>query len=523
MNKRLLLPTLLALAFSAQAETVFRRANGSEPKSIDPQLASESAGSAVIYDNFEGLASAAADGTIIPGVAEKWEVSADGKTYTFHLRDNAKWSDGSPVTAADFVYAWQRAVNPASGGEYAFILYPVKNAEAIATGAEKDLNALGIKALDERTLQVELNAPTPYFISLLTHYTSYPVPQKAIEQHGDKWTQPGNIVTNGAYRVSEWKPQALLAAEKSPTYWNHEQVAIDKVIYYPIESESSAFARYRAGEVDYVESLSPESLETAKKDYAAELHIDPYLSTYWYGFNLTKPPFKDNLKLREALTIAIDRQAIVDKITKAGQIPAYSVVPPATNNSAPYLPDYAKLDRQTQIERARALYAEAGYSKDKPLKVTITYNTSDAHKKIAVAVAAMWKQVLGVQAELENQEWKVMLSNLNQKNVEVYRYAWIGDYNDPYTFLEIFQQNASMNHSGFADPAYDAALKTAAGTLDLPTRAQQLQEAEKIVTDNYAVAPIYHYVTVRLLKPYVKGYEPNIMGQVRSQYLRIEK
>ena len=175
-----ILPTLLALAFSAQAETVFRRANGSEPKSIDPQLASESAGSAVIYDNFEGLASAAADGTIIPGVAEKWEVSADGKTYTFHLRDNAKWSDGSPVTAADFVYAWQRAVNPASGGEYAFILYPVKNAEAIATGAEKDLNALGIKALDERTLQVELNTPTPYFISLLTHYTSYPVPQKTI-------------------------------------------------------------------------------------------------------------------------------------------------------------------------------------------------------------------------------------------------------------------------------------------------------------------------------------------------------
>ena len=229
--KKLLVTTLVLLAINVQAESVFRRSNGSEPKSIDPQLATENAGSAIIYDNFEGLTTTNAKGEVIPGVAEKWEVSDDGKIYTFHLRDNAKWSNGEPVTADDFVYAWQRAVNPATGGEYAFILYPVKNAEAIASGQEKNLEALGIKALDGRTLQVELNYPTPYFPSLMTHYTTYPVPRKTVEQFGDKWTRPEHIVSNGAYHLSEWKPQASITAEKSPTYWNHDHVAIDKVIY----------------------------------------------------------------------------------------------------------------------------------------------------------------------------------------------------------------------------------------------------------------------------------------------------
>lgn len=520
--KKLLVTTLVLLAINAQAENVFRRSNSSEPKSIDPQLATENAGSAIIYDNFEGLTTTNAKGEVIPGVAEKWEVSDDGKIYTFHLRDNAKWSNGEPVTADDFVYAWQRAVNPATGGEYAFILYPVKNAEAIASGQEKHLEALGIKALDGHTLQVELNYPTPYFPGLMTHYTTYPVPRKTVEQFGDKWTRPEHIVSNGAYHLSEWKPQASITAEKSPTYWNHDHVAIDKVIYYPIEQESTAFNRYRAGEVDYVESLSPESLEIAKKEYANQLHIEPFLATYWIGFNLTKPPFKDNPKLREALTLAIDRTVITEKILKAGQIPAYGLVPPSTHNSDPYQPEYSKLDRKEQIARAQALYAEAGYSKEKPLKVSIIYNTSDSHKKIMVAVAAMWKQVLGVQTELNNQEWKVMLANMAQKDDQAYRYTWNGDYDDPYTFLEIFQQNSEVNYSGYQNPAYDAQLKEAAATPDLAARAKLLQAAEKTVIDDYAVAPLYHYVTVRLLKPQFKGYAGNALGIVRTQDLHIE-
>ncbi|MDO4643872.1 MAG: peptide ABC transporter substrate-binding protein [Cardiobacteriaceae bacterium] len=485
--KKILLSSLILLALGAQAETTLRRANGAEPKSIDPQLASESAGTSIIFDNFEGLITRSATGELIGGVADKWEVSEDGKTYTFHLRDNAKWSDGTPVTASDFVYAWQRAVNPATGGEYAFILYPVKNAEAITAGNEKALNALGVKALDDKTLQIELNNPVPYFIELMSHYSAYPVPQKIVEQHGDKWTRPEHIVTNGPYHIVDWKPNNAIVSEKSANYWDKEHVSIDKVIYYPTESSSTAFARYRAGEVDYLESPSTEDFDLARKEYPNEVHVNPFLSTYWYGFNLTKPPFKDNLKLREALTIAIDRETLVKKVTKNGQIPAYSVVPPATSNSDPYLPPYAKLDRKAQIELARSLYAEAGYSKEKPLKVTISYNTNERHKQIAIAVAAMWKQVLGVQTELVNQEWKVLLANMRQKNFEVYRYAWTGDYNDPYTFLEIFQQNSNMNHSQFLNADFDAKLKEASKILDLKERAKKLHEAEQILTDDFAV------------------------------------
>ena len=520
--KKALLASVILLAIQAQAESVFRRNNGAEPKSIDPQLAAESAGSNVIYDNFEGLTSADASGKTVPGVAEKWEVSDDGKTWTFHLRDNAKWSDGSPVTAADFVYAWRRAVNPATGSEYAFILYPVKNAEAIASGSEKNIEALGIKAIDERTVQIELENPTPYFLDLTTHYTTYPVPQKAVEQHGDTWTQPGNIITNGAYHLTDWKTQAHITAEKSPTYWNKDQVAIDKVIYYPIESTTTALARYQAGEIDYTEGMSSEDLATARSKFPDEIHIDPYLGIYWIGFNTSKPPLKDNVKLREALSLAIDRQTIIDKITKAGQIPAYGLVPPATNNSAPYEPENAKLDRKAQIARAQALYAEAGYSKDKPLKISITYNTSEAHKKIMVAIAAMWKQVLGVETELVNQEWKVMLSNFTQGNMQAYRYGWIADYNDPYTFLETFKKGSAMNYSAFSNDAYDAKLKEAESTTDLAARAKLLQEAEKILVDDYPFAPLYYYVTTRLVKPQVKGYQGNPTGTLRTQHLKIE-
>lgn len=519
--KKILLCTLICTAVAAQAETVFRRDNGSEPKSIDPQLASEDAGANVLYDTFEGLTKQTIAGNIVPGMAESWEVSPDGKTYTFHLRD-ALWSDGTPVSAEDFVYAWQRAVNPSTGSEYAFILYPVKNAEAIATGEEKNPATLGVKAADARTLIVTLNHPTPYFLELLSHYTTFPVPQKVVEAYGNQWTKPAHFVSNGAYHLSEWKPQAQISAVKSDTYWNKNQVSIDKVIYYPIEDRNAAFSRYRAGELDYVSSLAAEQLDWSRKEIPGQLHINPYLATYYFGFNLTKAPFKDNLKLRKALTIAIDRQIIVDRVTKAGQIPAYSIVPPSTNNAKPYEPDYAKLSRSNQIELARKLYQEAGYSNDKPLKVNLVYNTNETHKKIAVAVAAMWKQILGVQTSLENKEWKVLLSDMAQKKANLFRYSWIGDYNDPYTFLELFQANSGLNHPGYMNSAYDAKLEQAAGTQDLQKRADILYEAEKIFTDDYAIAPLYHYVSVILLKPNIKGYEPNIMKNMPSQYLRIE-
>lgn len=511
-----------AFATSALAETVFRRDNGSEPKSIDPQLASESSGSNVIYDTFEGLTKTNIQGKVVPGMAEKWEVSEDGKTYTFHLRE-AKWSNGEPVTAQDFVYAWQRAVNPKTGSEYAFVLYPVVNGEAIANGEEKDLNQLGIKALDAKTLEVKLRNPVPYFLGLTAHYTTYPVPQKIVEKYGEKWIQPEHFVSNGAYHLTQWQPQSQITLEKSSTYYDAEHVSIDKVIFYPIEDRSSALKRYRAGEIDYVDSPATEGMEWAQANIPKELKIHPYLGTYWYGFNLTQAPFKDNLNLRKALTLAIDRQVLVEKITKAGQEAAYAVVPPKTANNDHYTPEWASLERKAQIAEAQKAYAAAGYSKDKPLKVSILYNTNEGHKKIAIAIAAMWKQILGVQVELVNKEWKVALQDMKAHKAQVYRYAWIGDYNDPSTFLDIFRSNAGTNYSGYQNPEYDALLDKAATILDLQERAKVLQQAEKLLVDNFTVAPMYHYVGVKIVKPYVKGFESNIMNVFPSQYLQIEK
>ena len=521
MKKSLLWLALLASSFSS-AESVLRRVNGAEPRSIDPQLASESAGAAIIYDLFEGLTQTHIDGRIIPGLAEKWEISPDGKNYKFFLRPDAKWSDGQPLKASDVVFAWQRAVNPATASEYAFILAPVKNARAITAGEIKDLNLLGIRALDDHTLAVELEEATPYFLDLLAHYTTYPVPQHVVEAEGKQWTQPGKLVSSGAYQLSSWQPQAQLTVSKSPHYYDAAHVKIDKVIFYPIESENVGLQRYRAGEVDYLLSLPVEQLDWARENLAADLKINPKISTYWYYLNTAKPPL-DNPKLREALSLALNREVLVEKITRAGQLPAYSVVPPQMNNSKPYQPDWARLSQPQRLERARQLYAEAGYSQDKPLKIELLYNTNEGHRKIAIAVAAMWKQALGVQTELVNKEWKIMLNDLQNRNFSLARYSWQGDYNDPNTFLEIFKSDAEMNRSGFRSPEYDGLLAQAARTADLNQRAELLQRAEKLLSDSFVVIPVYHYVTVELLKPYVKGYHSNLMQIMPSKYLSLEK
>lgn len=520
MKKTLL--SVALLSFYAHAETVFNRNNGAEPKSIDPQIASESSGSAILYDTFEGLTKQHISGKILPGMAEKWDISEDGLKYTFHLRKDAKWSDGTPLTAHDFVYAWQRAVNPETGSEYSFILYGVKNAEKIANGEEKDLNTLGIKALDDHTVEVELINPLPYFIELVSFYTTFPAPKHVIEKHDKNWTQPQNIVSNGAYTITEWKPQASITAKKSDTYYGKDSVQIDKVVYHAIEDDSSSLKRYRAGEIDF-STLPSEQLDWAKKNIPSELNINPYAATYWYGFNLDKEPFKSNAKLREALYLAIDREILAEKVLKAGQVPAFSVVVPGMNNSLPYASEFSKLSQAERVELAKKAYAEAGYSKENPFKSQVLYNTSEGHKQIAIAITSMWKQNLGAEVEIMNKEWKVMLNDLAQGNMEIFRYAWIGDYNDPYTFLEIFKKGAGTNHAKYNNPAFDAKLEEAQKTLDLTERAKRLNEAEHILMSDFPVIPMYHYVKVFLLKPYVKGFEPSMMGVVPTQYLRIEK
>ena len=498
----------LTLPSPARAEMVYRMATMGEPKTLDPHGVSGTWENYIVGDAFMGLLTDAADAKPIPGAAESWTISDDGLTYTFKLRDH-KWSDGTPVTAEDFVYSWRRLLDPATAAEYASIMYPVKNAEKINSGDIKDLTQLGVRAIDDKTLEVTLENPTGYFLELLTHYTSFPVPKHVIDQHGTDWVKPGNIVSNGAFRIIEWTPNARVVAEKNPEFYDAANVKIDQVIYYPDEDRNEVTKRFRAGEIDYVDDFASEQIDFLKENLPEETRIYPYLGTYYYPINLKKPPF-DNPKVRRALTMAIERPAITDKVLKTGELPAYGVVPPKTGEYGdPYVPDWANLPLAERQAMARELLAEAGYGPDNPLKVTLSYNTSENHKRIAVAAQAMWKAI-GVQAELINREIKVHYDELKQHNFDVARAAWVADYNDPQNFLYLLETRTGPNNYGqFSNPEFDELMMEQAASRDQAERMDLMHKAEKIAIDADAWIPIYYYVSKSLVSPKLQGYVDN--------------
>lgn len=502
--------------------TVFRRGNGAEPETLDPHRAQSVTSSNILRDLYEGLVSEAPDGELIPGAAERWGISEDLKTYTFYIRENARWSNGDPVTAHDFVYGLRRCVAPKTGSVYAEILTPIDNAQAIISG-EKSPESLGVEALSERVLEIRLKAPTPYFIGLLTHSSAYPAHRASVEKHGEQFTQPGNHVTNGAYRIVEWVVASNITLERNRQYWDNDNTGIDIVRYLPIDNAESEFKRYLAGELDMTGSIPIPQIEWAKENLPKDYRTYPSLAVYYYGLNLTRPPFKDNPRLRRALSLAIDRQIIVDKVTRGGQIPAYSWVPPGVNNYQPKQTEYADWSREEQIAAAKLLYKQAGYSGDTPLEVELRYNTSEGHKKIATAIASMWKTILGAKVTLVNEEWKVFLQNVNTKKVtQVYRAGWVGDYNDANTFLELMHSGFGLNGTGYANPEYDALVNAASTEPDANKRRELMQQAESRLLEDLPVIPVYHYVGIRLVKPYVKGFVGNVMGHYHSKHFEIQ-
>ncbi|GGL64741.1 peptide ABC transporter substrate-binding protein [Wenxinia marina] len=475
--------------------------------SIDPNLIEDVEGSAIGRNLFEGLMNQDSEGNVVPGVATGYEVSDDGLTYTFNLRPEAMWSNGEPVTAQDFVYSWQRAADPATASEYQWYmgLMAIENVDAVMAG-EMDPSELGVTAVDDHTLEVRLTQALPYFPQMVTHTTTFPVPQSVIEEHGDAWTQPGNMVGNGAYVLEERVPQERIVLTKNENYWDAENVYLDTVTALIINDENQALTRYLAGELDQTD-MPAGQFPRLSEEYPTEAISVPNLCTYYYNVNLTDAglPALQEASVREALSLAIDRDVIVDSVLAGGQVPAFSLTHWATAGFEVPESDVMSMTQEERNARAQELMAEAGYGTDgEPLEIEILYNTSDAHRSVAVAIGQMWQQTLGVTTTLANQEWQTFLTTRGEKQYPgVARAGWCADYNEASSFLDIMQSDSGYNDSGFASEEYDSLMAEARTAEDpLPL----YQQAEEIIMAEHPILPIYFYSTVFMLDDTIKGW-----------------
>ena len=502
--------------------SVINRALSTEPESLDPQKGRSVQAADVLRDIGEGLVAYSASGELIAATAASWDISEDGLTYTFHVRPKARWSNGEPVMAQDFVSGLQRLVDPQTAAFYAAELANVENAAAIVVG-DMPVTALGIEAVDDATLVISLLRPTPYLLSLLTHPSTFPVHRGSVAEHGDGFARAGKLLSNGAYVLVDWQPGSIIELRRNEQYWNNANTAIDIVRHHIVTQEMAEVNRYRAGELHTTSSVPPDNFDQLRNEYADELHIAPTLGVYYYGFNLTKPPFRDNPALRRALSMAIDRGVLVEAITGRGEAPAYSWVPPGIENYEPPKLSYADLSQDERNALARSLYKEAGYSDANPLRFELRYNTSDTQQRIALAVQAMWRKVLGVEVTPVNVEFQVLLDQMRDAEVtEVFRSSWFGDYNDANTFLAIMQSGSPGNMPRYANEEYDTLMKSASEQLDLDRRRLYLEEAERVLLADHAVIPLYFYVSKHLVSPEVRGWEDNTLNYHYSQYLSLD-
>ncbi len=501
--------------------------NGTEPQSLDPQIATGVPEHHIISAVMEGLV--LKDRKTLeprPGVAKSWDISDDGRVYTFYLRDNARWSNGDPHTAHDYAWSWWRALQPALGNLYAYMLFPIENAQKYYEGDISDFDQVGVKALDDRTLQVTLKYPTPYFLQLLDHYSLFPVHQATIEKFGDadqrgtRWTYEGNLVGNGPFQLVDWKINRRIVVQRNPHYWDKENVSLNEIIFIPIENIVTEERMFRAGQLHVTSSLPADKISVYREAKDPELRIAPYLGTYYYRLNVRKPQLKDP-RVRRALAMTVDRQKLVDNITKGGQLPAYAMTPPGTMG---YFP---KSDLKFDPQGAKKLLADAGYPNGDGFPPTeILYNTNEGHRKVAVALQDMWKKHLNIDIRLLNQEWKVYLDSESAGQYEISRAGWIGDYVDPNNFLDLFLCGGGNNRTGWCNEEYDRLILDVAPSMSSHSeRLEVFQQAEKILLDDMPIIPIYTYTTVQLVDSSVKNFDANIMNAAsyKDLYLQAEE
>ena len=503
---------------------VFHFGNGSEPQGIDPHIVTGVPEHHILISLCEGLTIPNPNsGGNLPGVAESWTVSDDGKEYIFNLNKKAKWSNGDPVTADDFVWSWMRILTASLGSQYPDMLYYLEGAEEYHTGVTSNFDEVGVKAVDKYTLKVNLKNPTPFFIGMLSHYSTWPVHKETVLQHGaiddrnGQWTRPGNFVCNGAFKLKTWELNNKIIVEKNENYWDSKTVQLNEIHYYPVANQMTEDRMFRAGQLHVTSSLPSQKCSSYIEEKNPNLRIDPYMGTYFYRFNVNNPALVDP-RVRKALAYSVNRKQIVEKVTKCGQIPAYSFTPPGSNG---YEPD-------TEIpfnpELAKQLLAEAGYDENNPFpKLEILFNTNEDHRKVALAVQQMWQQNLGIDIELVNKDWKVYLNREMIGDFQVSRAGWIGDYEDPNTFLDTLRPNRGNNKTGWENPEYDELVELANSNNNQDDRYELLMKAERILIDDMPIVPLYTYVRVYQLSSDVKGYFPNYLDHHHPKYWYLER
>lgn len=493
-------------------DQILHMGNLAEPSDLDPQLVSSLQDFQIIMNLTEGLTGYdPRECTAVPALAERWESSADGLTWTFHLRPGVVWSNGDPVTARDFVWSYQRVLSPALGSEYAYMLFAIVGAKEFNAGTTTDFSDVGVSAPDDHTLVVTLDHPVPYLPNLVAHSSWYPVHRATIEKFGrmdersTHWTRPGNYVGNGPFVLKEWKPNQVIVIAKNPLYWDRDQVRLNEVHIYPIESVGTEEAAFRSGQLHLTAQIPQDKIAVYKQQNPEFLHQETNLATYFYRFNVTKPPLND-VRVRRALSMAIDRRAIVEFVAKGGQPPAFTLTPPNTGGyTAPAV-------LTEDVETARRLLAEAGFPDGQGFpKVELLYNTTETHRAIAEAIQQMWRKNLNINIGLYNQEAKVWTDTMRKLDYQIARYAWVGDYLDPNTFLDLMVTGGGNNETGWGNPEYDRLIAAANHTADQGQRFAYYQQAEALLMSEAPIMPIYFYTRNNLRLPSVKGWYGNLL------------
>ena len=509
---------------SGLEQQIFHYGNGSEPQGLDPHIVTGVPEHHILIALCEGLTSSnPKGGEPLPGMAESWTLSDDGKVYTFKINKNAKWSNGDSVTAEDFVWSWKRVLTPSLGSQYTDMLYYVEGAKDYYDGKTDDFSTVGAKAIDELTFEVILENPTPFFLGLLSHYSTWPVHKETVLKHGKiddrngQWTRPGNFVCNGPMQLKSWKLNNKIVVEKNPFYWDAETVTLNEMHFYPISNIMTEDRMFRAGQLHNTYTVPAQKCPVYIERGDSTLHIDPYMGTYFYRTNTLHPVLKD-VKIRKALAYSINRQQIVEKVSQCGQAAAYSFTPPGASGYEP------QTKMPYDIELAKQLLAEAGYPNGEGFPVLeILFNTNEDHRKIALAVQQMWQANLGISVELVNQDWKVYLSRERSGDFQISRAGWIGDYEDPNTFLDTLMPGRGNNKTGWNNKRYEELVNAANQTQDEEERFELLRQAETILIDEMPIIPIYTYVRQYQLSDDVKGWYPNYLDHHHPKYISLKR